>query len=84
MVGSMKRTVIADQTMLSPKMWELVQQKLPITTVEVLPVSFSTDVPRELNAIGLILRKTPFGEEERKWALIEEAGVSMVRPSRRP
>jgi ADP-ribose pyrophosphatase YjhB (NUDIX family) len=52
---------------LSPADWKLIQNSVPVTCIDVLPVRFSASSRHDLRAGGLILRETPHG---RKWCLI--------------
>jgi ADP-ribose pyrophosphatase YjhB (NUDIX family) len=53
---------------LDPEMWRQVQQLVPITCVDVLPVQLSNGDRGTIQRVGLILRETPHQGE--RWCLV--------------
>jgi ADP-ribose pyrophosphatase YjhB (NUDIX family) len=56
------------QRWFSSSRWKSIQESVPITCVDVLPVRFAAGSPKRVNAVGLILRETP--HEGKRWCLV--------------
>lgn len=53
---------------LDPETWRQIQERIPITCVDILPLKLTKGVYGDLQALGLIMRETP--HQGQRWCLV--------------